>query len=103
VFNANLGVDLIADFAVGQDKIALSKATFNAITNAAGQALTDFAVVANDELVDASTARIVYSRETGSIFYNQNSNVLGAASVFEFAYLSNPAVTLSSSDFLVIA
>ncbi|WP_413174688.1 Calx-beta domain-containing protein [Anabaena azotica] len=103
VFNANLGVDLIADFAVGQDKIALSKATFNAITNSVGQALTDFAVVANDDLVDASNARIVYSQETGSLFYNQNGNVLNAASVFEFAYLSNPSLTLSSSDFLVIA
>ncbi|MEA5578102.1 Calx-beta domain-containing protein, partial [Anabaena sp. UHCC 0451] len=103
VFNANLGVDLITDFAVGQDKIALSKATFNAITNAVGQALTNFAVVANDGLVDASNAHIVYSQETGSIFYNQNGNVLGAASVFEFAYLSNPDITLSSSDFSLIS
>ncbi|WP_234300981.1 Calx-beta domain-containing protein [Sphaerospermopsis aphanizomenoides] len=103
VFNANLGADYITLFEVGQDKIALSKATFNAITNAAGQALTDFAVVANNGLVDASNARIVYSQETGSIFYNQNGNVLGAASVFEFAYLGNPDATLSSSDFLVIA
>ncbi|MBK1990919.1 M10 family metallopeptidase C-terminal domain-containing protein, partial [Sphaerospermopsis aphanizomenoides BCCUSP55] len=103
VFNTSLGVDLITDFAVGQDDIVLSKTTFNAITNAAGQALTDFAVVANDGLVDASNARIVYSQETGSLFYNQNGNVLGASSVFEFAYLSNPSITLSSSDFLVIA
>ncbi|WP_199332029.1 Calx-beta domain-containing protein [Anabaena lutea] len=103
VFNANLGVDYITDFAVGQDKIALSKATFNAITNAVGQALTNFAVVANDGLVDASTARIVYSQETGSIFYNQNANVLNAAAVFEFAYLGNPDITLSSSDFVLIA
>ncbi|MBD2568896.1 M10 family metallopeptidase C-terminal domain-containing protein [Anabaena lutea] len=103
VFNANLGVDYITDFTVGQDKIALSKATFNAITNAVGQALTNFAVVANDGLVDASTARIVYSQETGSIFYNQNANVLNAAAVFEFAYLSNPDITLSSSDFVLIA
>ncbi|WP_236721502.1 Calx-beta domain-containing protein [Trichormus sp. NMC-1] len=103
VFNANLGVDYITDFTVGQDKIALSKATFNAITNAVGQALTNFAVVANDGLVDASAARIVYSQETGSIFYNQNANVLNAAAVFEFAYLSNPDITLSSSDFVLIA
>ncbi|MBD2692391.1 M10 family metallopeptidase C-terminal domain-containing protein [Anabaena catenula FACHB-362] len=103
VFNTSLGVDYITDFAVGQDKIALSKATFNAITNAVGQALTNFAVVANDGLVDASTARIVYSKETGSIFYNQNANVLNAAAVFEFAYLSNPDITLSSSDFVLIA
>ncbi|MFM2062782.1 MAG: hypothetical protein RLZZ507_2452 [Cyanobacteriota bacterium] len=101
-FNANLGVDGIIDFVVGQDKIVLSRATFNAITNAAGQALSDFAVVANDGLVDASNARIVYSQETGSIFYNQNGSSLGAASVFEFAYLANPDLTLSSSDFTLV-
>jgi serralysin len=103
VFNTNLGVDLITDFAVGQDKIALSKPTFNGITNAIGQGLTDFAVVANDRLVDASNARIVFSQETASLFYNQDGNVLGAAAVFEFAYLGNPDITLNGSNFSLIA
>lgn len=84
-------------------KIALTKATFNAITNAIGQALTDFAVVANDGLVDASNARIVFSQETASLFYNQNGNVLGPVAVFEFAHLVNPDITLSGSNFSLIA
>ena len=102
-FSTTLGVDYINDFEVGQDKIVLSKTTFNAVTNTVGQALTDFAVVTDDEFVDASSARIVYSQSTGSLFYNQNGNVLGATSVFEFARLGNPDILLASSDFSLIA
>ncbi|MEY2910828.1 MAG: hypothetical protein RLZZ184_137, partial [Cyanobacteriota bacterium] len=45
---------------------------------------TDFAVVDDDELVNASNARIVYSQSTGSLFYNQDGNILGTGTVFEF-------------------
>ncbi|MEH1783737.1 MAG: hypothetical protein V7L26_32585 [Nostoc sp.] len=81
----------------------LSKATFNAVTNTVGQALTDFAVVTGDELVNASNARIVFSQGSGSLFYNQDGNVLGTGTVFEFARLGNPDITLSSSNFSLIA
>ena len=101
VFTNTLGVDYITQFDIGQDKINLSKATFNAITGIAGQSLTDFASVTNDGLVDASTARIVFSQSTGSLFYNQNGNVLNASSVFEFARLGNPDILLSGSDFVL--
>ncbi|MGF1986732.1 MAG: M10 family metallopeptidase C-terminal domain-containing protein, partial [Nostoc sp. ZfuVER08] len=103
VFNTSLGVDLIADFEVGQDQIVLSKTTFNAITNTAGQALTDFAVVANNQLVNASNARIVFSQGSGSLFYNQDGNLLGTGTVFEFARLSNANITLSGNNFSLIA
>ncbi|MBD2301822.1 hypothetical protein H6G28_24990 [Nostoc sp. FACHB-190] len=103
VFTASLGIDHISSFEVLQDKIVLSKNTFKAITNSAGQNLTDFAVVTDDELVNASSARIVYSQSTGSLFYNQDGNVLGTGTVFEFAYLGNSDITLTSSDFSVIA
>ncbi|MBE9220734.1 choice-of-anchor L domain-containing protein [Dolichospermum flos-aquae] len=106
VFN-NLGVDTI-NFQAGQisqgenrDKIALSKATFSAITNAVGQALTDFGVVPNDNSVGASNARIVYSQGTGSLFYNSNGSNPGGES--KFAVLSDPTITLVSSDFTLIA
>ncbi|GCL40849.1 choice-of-anchor L domain-containing protein [Dolichospermum planctonicum] len=106
VFN-NLGVDTI-NFQAGQisqgenrDKIALSKATFSAITNAVGQALTDFGVVPNDNSVGASNARIVYSQGTGSLFYNSNGSTPGGES--KFAVLSDPTITLVSSDFTLIA
>ena len=103
VFATSLGVDYISDFEAGLDQIVLSKTTFNAITNTVGQALTDFAVVSDDEFVDASNARIVFSQGTGSLFYNQDGNVLGATAVFEFARLGNVDITLSGSNFSLIA
>ncbi|MBS3026203.1 MAG: hypothetical protein HCA25_03660 [Dolichospermum sp. DET50] len=103
VFATSLGIDYISNFEAGLDQIVLSKITFNAITNLAGQALTDFAVVTDDEFVDASNAHVVFSQNTGSLFYNQDGNLLGATAVFEFARLSNPDITLSSSNFSLIA
>jgi len=103
VFSTSLGVDYISDFEAGLDQIVLSKITFNAITNLAGQALTDFAVVTDDEFVNASNARIVFSQGTGSLFYNQDGSILGTGTVFEFARLGNPDITLSSSNFSLIA
>ena len=103
VFSTSLGVDYISEFELGLDQIVLSKATFNAITNLPGQALTDFAVVSDDEFVNASSARIVFSQGTGSIFYNQDGSILGTGTVFEFARLGNPDITLSGSNFSLIA
>ncbi|OBQ37069.1 MAG: hypothetical protein AN485_10105, partial [Anabaena sp. MDT14b] len=102
VFSSSLGVDYITQFDAGQDQIALSLGTFNAITNTLGQSLTDFAVVNDDELVNASNARIVYSQSTGSLFYNQDASILGTGTVFEFARLGNLDITLASSDFTLI-
>ncbi|HEY9690816.1 MAG TPA: Calx-beta domain-containing protein, partial [Oculatellaceae cyanobacterium] len=102
-FSTTLGVDYISEFEVGQDQIVLSKTTFKTVINTVGQALTDFAVVSDDDFVDANSARIVYSQSTGSLFYNQNGNVLGATSVFEFARLGNPDVILAGSDFSLVS
>ena len=103
VFSSALGTDYITQFEAGQDQVVLSKTTFAAITNAVGQAFTDFAVVSNDASVDASNARIVFSQGTGSIFYNQNGNLIGSTAVFKFAYLGNSGITLSSSDFILVS
>ncbi|QYX34214.1 M10 family metallopeptidase C-terminal domain-containing protein [Sphaerospermopsis torques-reginae ITEP-024] len=103
VFGSGLGVDYITQFDQGQDKIALSKTTFNAITNNVGETFTDFGVVTDDDLVNANAARIVYSQSTGSLFYNQDGNILGTGTVFEFARLGNLDITLASSDFTLIA
>ncbi|MDZ8264701.1 calcium-binding protein, partial [Nostoc sp. ChiQUE01b] len=103
VFSTSLGVDNITQFETGQDQIVLSKTTFNAITNTVGQALTDFAVVTNDQFVNASNARIVFSQGSDKLFYNRDGNVLGTGTVFEFARLGNPNITLSSSNFSLIA
>ncbi len=102
VFSSTLGIDSITQFEAGQDQILLSKTTFNAITNSVGQALTDFVVVADNTLVDASNAHIVFSQGTGSLFYNQNGNVLDATKVFEFARLGNVGITVASSDFSLV-
>jgi serralysin len=102
VFATSLGIDYISEFEAGLDQIVLSKTTFNAITDTVGQALTDFAVVTNNDLVDESAAHIVFSQSSGSLFYNQNGAALGATSVFEFAYLGNPDITLNSSDFSLL-
>jgi cyclophilin family peptidyl-prolyl cis-trans isomerase len=103
VFSSALGTDYITQFEAGQDQVVLSKTTFSAITNAVGQAFTDFAVVPNDTLVDASNARIVFSQGTGSIFYNQNGNLISSTAVFKFAYLGNSGITLGSSDFILVS
>ncbi|WP_334310985.1 beta strand repeat-containing protein, partial [Dolichospermum circinale] len=103
VFSTSLGVDYISEFEAGLDQIVLSKATFNAITNLPGQDLTDFEVVGGDEFVNASNARIVFSQGTGSLFYNQDGSILGTGTVFEFARLGNPDITLTSSNFSLIA
>jgi Ca2+-binding RTX toxin-like protein len=101
-FTSTLGVDYITQFEQGQDLISLSKTTFGTVTNLAGQALTDFAVVTDDEFVDANAAHIIYSQSTGSLFYNQNGNVISVASVFEFARLGNPDITLAATNFSLI-
>ncbi|MGF2010917.1 calcium-binding protein, partial [Nostoc sp. DedVER01b] len=103
VFNTSLGIDYISEFEAGQDQIVLSKTTFNAVTNTAGQALTDFAVVTDDKFVNANNAHIIFSQSSGSLFYNQDGNVLGIGTVFEFASLGNPDITLNSSNFGLIA
>ena len=103
VFSSALGTDYITQFEAGQDQVVLSKTTFAAITNAVGQAFTDFAVVSNDASVDASNARIVFSQGSGSIFYNQNGNLISSTAVFKFADLGNSGITLSSSDFILVS
>jgi len=102
VFSSTLGVDYITEFETAKDQIVLSKTTFNTVINNVGQAFTDFAVVTDNELVNASNARIVFNQNTGSLFYNRDGNIPGTGSVFEFARLGNPDVTLSASDFTLI-
>ncbi len=60
-------------------------------------------MVTDDQFVDASNTRIVYSQSSGSLFYNQNGNVLSRLGVFEFAYLGKPDVTLSGSNFSLVS
>jgi hypothetical protein len=93
-------VDNISDFAVGVDKIVLSKATFSALTGTALGA--QFAMVANDAAVGASSAAIVYSKSTGDLFYNSNLAGAGLGTGGRFADLWS-GLTLTANDFVVAA
>jgi Ca2+-binding RTX toxin-like protein len=100
-----LGRDNIADFAVGIDKIALSKATFTAVTGL-GAIGSNFLSVATDAIALTGTqnAAIVYSRATGNLFYNQNGTAAGfGVNGGNFAVLSNLPTTLAATDFVIVA
>jgi Ca2+-binding RTX toxin-like protein len=99
----SLGSDRLTDFAVGVDKILLSKAAFAAITTAIGSIMTsDFAIVATDSLVGVSSGAIVYSQATGDLFYNPNLTAAGYGAGGRFADL-NPGLLLTANDIVVIA
>ncbi len=105
IFNSsNLGIDTISDFTSGSDKIALSKAIFTALQSVIGNGFSqpaEFASVADDDLVATSSAFIVYSTSSGSIYYNQNGSAAGLGSGAEFANLLT-VPTLIAADFTLI-
>ncbi len=70
-----MGVDRIEDFERG-DSIVLDKTVFSGLQSIAGigfSVATEFTVVSSDLEVATSRGLIVYSKETGNLFYNQNS------------------------------
>ncbi|MCZ8365414.1 MAG: M10 family metallopeptidase C-terminal domain-containing protein [Microcystis sp. LE19-251.1A] len=105
IFNSsNLGIDAISDFTPGSDKIVLSKAIFTALQSSIGNGFSqpaEFASVADDDLVATSSAFIVYSTSSGSIYYNQNGSAAGLGSGSEFANLLT-VPTLMAADFTLI-
>ncbi|GCE61939.1 bifunctional hemolysin/adenylate cyclase [Microcystis aeruginosa NIES-4285] len=105
IFNSsNLGIDAISDFTSGSDKIVLSKAIFTALQSVIGNGFSqpaEFASVADDDLVATSSAFIVYSTSSGSIYYNQNGSAAGLGSGSEFANLLT-VPTLIAADFTLI-
>ncbi|MCE2673533.1 MAG: M10 family metallopeptidase C-terminal domain-containing protein, partial [Microcystis sp. 53598_E5] len=105
IFNSsNLGIDAISDFTSGSDKIVLSKAIFTALQSIIGNGFSqpaEFASVADDDLVATSSAFIVYSNSSGSIYYNQNGSAAGLGSGSEFANLLT-VPTLIAADFALI-
>ncbi|NES02827.1 MAG: hypothetical protein F6K22_08185 [Okeania sp. SIO2F4] len=89
IFNSNeefdsddFGVDTINDFQPDLrpdedgnqgDRILLDRSTFTELESSAGIGFSvnsDFAIVTDDDDVDSSSAFIVYSEESGGIFYN---------------------------------
>jgi Ca2+-binding RTX toxin-like protein len=102
-FNSStFGVDQILDFSGGTDKILLSKRTFTALDNPTNGELigSDFAVVATDSLAQSSSAEIVYSSGSGSLFYNQDNEAVGFGTGGLFVTIVSSPL-LAASDFLV--
>jgi Ca2+-binding RTX toxin-like protein len=102
VFTADaVGTDQITDFVSGTDKIVLDKTTFTALGSVVGGGFNlakEFAVVGSDTGVATAEALIVYSSETGNLFYNQNGITSGLGSGAQLATLTGiPA--LGASDF----
>ena len=95
------GVDIIADFTTGTDKLVLSKTVFDFLSSGVGTGLSesDFESVDDDELAGDSNARIVYSLSSGSLFYNQDGATAGFGTGGEFAVLD----PLTANDFVIIA
>lgn len=93
------GIDTIADFEEGADRIVLFQPTFDVLTPQDGGeiAASEFAVVADDADADNSTAAIAYSEGSGSLFYNTDGITEGFGAGGEFALLQGiPSVTASN-------
>jgi Calx-beta domain/RTX calcium-binding nonapeptide repeat (4 copies) len=101
-----LGRDSVLDFAVGVDKIALSKNTFAEITSAPGVSIgANFVSVTTDAvaLLGTQSAAIIYSQASGNLFYNQNGIAGGFGNGGNFAVLATLPTTLGVTDFVVVA
>lgn len=100
---ADFGVDRITDFTRGTDKILLDKTSFGNLTT------RQIAIVGKDALVNTNSRRIVYSRESGRLFFNQNGSAsgLGTGAAFALIDSDNNAATaapsLASTDFQFVA
>ena len=100
--DANLGVDRITDFEVGQDRFLLDATTFAALEGQGGSTLeeSDFAIVGNNNAARSSSAAIVYNSANGRLFYNANGSNAGLGAGGQFAILDS-GLDLSAEDFSV--
>lgn len=103
IFNTNraysqddLGVDEITDFAPGEDLILLDTTTFAALQDIT----TEFETVTSD--ADAATAEgiIVYSSDSGNLYYNPNGSEDDFGNGGQFATLTD-APDISAGNFFV--
>jgi hypothetical protein len=74
-----LGVDTLADFESGVDRLRLARRTFDALPVGGSLAPSSFAVVSDDAAAALSAAPLVYSSGSGGLFYNPNGTAAGFA------------------------
>ncbi|HEY9620202.1 MAG TPA: calcium-binding protein [Crinalium sp.] len=105
-----IGVDTLTDFRSDRNFIILSKSTFELQSTASSDGtfgfsiFNEFAAVADDATAANSTARIVFSRATGTLFYNSNGASAGfgpAQASGAFAVLNN-VTDLNFLDFSIV-
>jgi Ca2+-binding RTX toxin-like protein len=100
-----IGRDTITDFSRDNDKIVLSRTVFN-LTSLAGNGFSvdaEFATVDTDLATETSAARIVFSRESNTLFSNQNGATAGFGDDGvrgAFATIAN-VTTLSANNFVI--
>ncbi len=103
---ADFGSDRIVDFKRAEgDKIVLGKTTFGLTSSINGSfGAGEFASVQTDDNAKRSSAKIVYSSETGNIFYNSNGMTEGNESVLTTLGIDSTSVlpSLLASDFTII-
>ena len=100
VFDANiLGIDSITDFNPAEDLIDLEAVTFTAFETTE-DIQQSFAVVASDADAATSEAWIVYSTQSGNLYYNIDGSVPGFGSGGQFAILEG-APALAAENFIL--
>jgi serralysin len=92
------GIDRINDFAIDEDIIGLSKATF---TNISDDFATVFGTVTDDAAVDISADLIIQNTSNGKIYYNANGVQAGFGDGGQFANIFGQLV-LSAENFVVV-
>jgi Ca2+-binding RTX toxin-like protein len=98
------GTDTITDFVRNTDLIVLSRQAFG-LSSSSGTLLstTEFQSVANDTQAATSSARIVFSKGSGSLFYNPNGITAGFGTADGNGNLANltNVTNLASTDILI--
>jgi Ca2+-binding RTX toxin-like protein len=97
---ADLGIDTITDFTVGQDKIELGGSIFTLASNNGVLGINDFAIVSSDLNAASAAASIVYNSTNGHLIYNANQSSPGFGGGGQFAQLAT-GLNLTNNDFIV--
>ena len=83
-----LGIDSITDFNASEDLIKLGAVTFTKF-NTTEDIPSNFAVVSDDGAAATSERLIVYSSQSGNLYYNTDGTAPGFGSGGQFATLEN--------------